>query len=161
MSSIEAVPARAPRTLNRYGFTLVELLLVIVVLGVLAAVAVPRYTTSRERAYVATMKSDLRNLAIEQEIYFYDDNHFVYAGDLGALGFTPSRGVAISISNVSSTGWSATATHSSTKKSCAVYHGSAVQVSAASETGGGPGEELEGDAARQLAASRDGLVSCN
>ena len=51
------------------GFTLVELMVVIVVLGILVAVAIPRYSAMRVRAYDATMKSDLHNVFLQIEDY--------------------------------------------------------------------------------------------
>ncbi len=50
------------------GFTLIELLVVVVIIGVLATIAIPQYYKVRERAHVAAMKSDLRNLVTAQEM---------------------------------------------------------------------------------------------
>ena len=54
------------------GFTLIELLIVVVIIGILAAIAIPKFSATREKAYFAAMKSDLKNLASQQEIYYAD-----------------------------------------------------------------------------------------
>src|SRR5436853_643430 len=48
--------------MNRKGFTLIELLIVVVIIGILAAIAIPKFANTKEKAYLASMKSDLRNL---------------------------------------------------------------------------------------------------
>ena len=49
-------------TQNRKGFTLIELLIVVVIIGILAAIAIPKFANTKQKAYVATVKTDLRNL---------------------------------------------------------------------------------------------------
>src|SRR5438128_3324539 len=47
--------------MNRKGFTLIELLIVVVIIGILAAIAIPKFANTKAKAYIASMKSDLRN----------------------------------------------------------------------------------------------------
>lgn len=93
---------------NKKGFTLIELLIVVVIIGILAAIAIPKFTNTKEKAYLAAMKSDLRNLATYEESYAAD-----YAGSYTSvqadLGFTPSLNVTVTIT--SGPPWSATSTH--------------------------------------------------
>ena len=64
--------------MNRKGFTLIELLIVVVIIGILAAIAIPKFANTKEKAVVASMKSDLRNLVTAQESFFSDNQD--YAG---------------------------------------------------------------------------------
>ena len=93
----------------RRGFTLIELLIVVVIIGVLAAIAIPKFQSTKGKANAATMKSDLRNLATAQEAYFYD--HLTYTTTLSALNVSLSRGVSITWGTVGTAGWSAKITH--------------------------------------------------
>jgi type IV pilus assembly protein PilA len=113
--------------MDRKGFTLIELLIVVVIIGILAAIAIPKFASTKEKAYLGTMKSDLRNLVTAEESYFYDNNTY-YGGAVpgAALSFNPSKNVAIVLANVTNTGWAATATHSGAPgKTCAIFYGSA------------------------------------
>jgi prepilin-type N-terminal cleavage/methylation domain-containing protein len=97
---------------KREGFTLIELLIVIVIIGILAAIAIPKFGKTREKAYFKSMASDLRNLQSQQEIYYSNPaNTYTYAGTITALGVTPSQGVTITIGGNTQTAWTATATH--------------------------------------------------
>src|SRR5258708_39833045 len=69
---------------TRKGFTLIELLIVVVIIGILAAIAIPKFASTKEKAYLASMKSDLRNLVTAQEAYF-SDNGVYYAGAIPNL----------------------------------------------------------------------------
>jgi prepilin-type N-terminal cleavage/methylation domain-containing protein len=112
--------------MNRRGFTLIELLIVIVIIGILAAIAIPKFSSTKEKAFIGTMKSDLRNLATAQEAYFYDNNTY-YNGAVpnASLSYNPSGSVAIALSDVSDQGWAATATHPQTAVVCALFYGAA------------------------------------
>ena len=106
---------------DRRGFTLIELLIVVVIIGILAAIAIPKFANTKEKAYVASMKSDLRNLVTAQEAYF-SDNNSTYATTTTSFGtnYHPSSGVTVTIGTVTSSGWDATASHASTNKTCSI-----------------------------------------
>jgi len=109
---------------TKKGFTLIELLIVVVIIGILAAIAIPKFANTKEKAYIASMKSDLRNLITAQEAYF-SDNNSTYASSTGALGTTykASSGVTVTIGTVTNTGWAATSSHTSTAKTCSIAVG--------------------------------------
>src|SRR3981189_2606836 len=58
--------------MNRKGFKLIELLIVVVIIGILAAIAIPKFANTKAKAYIASIKSDLRNLVTAEEAYFAD-----------------------------------------------------------------------------------------
>jgi len=105
---------------NANGFTLIELLVVTVIVAILAAIAIPQLFGTKERSYVASMRSDLRNLMTAQEAYYADN--LLYGASLGSLGvlYLTSPNVSVAIDSASNTGWGATATHTSTATSCTV-----------------------------------------
>ena len=84
---------------SKKGFTLIELLIVVVIIGILAAIAIPKFAATKDRAYVATMESDLRNLATYEEQYAADSNGKYFGGTATNAapmqGFTPSQNVTI------------------------------------------------------------------
>jgi prepilin-type N-terminal cleavage/methylation domain-containing protein len=109
---------------NQKGFTLIELLIVVVIIGILAAIAIPKFANTKEKAYVASMKSDLRNLITAQEAYF-SDNNSSYAAGTANLGtnYKASSGITVTITSMTNTGWAATATSVSTAKTCNITLG--------------------------------------
>ena len=107
--------------MNRKGFTLIELLIVVVIIGILAAIAFPKFANTKEKAYVASMKADLRNLINAQEAYFADNT--TYAAATGSLAFNQSAGVTVTLTSSSGTGWTATAYHNGTTQTCSIAVG--------------------------------------
>ncbi len=128
---------------RREGFTLIELLIVIVIIGILAAIAIPKFGATREKAYLKAMMSDLRNLQAQQELYYSNpNNNYQYAGAVTDLNdVEPSQGVTMTITASGSTGWSATAAHAALDAAtiCAVF---------------------VGDAAAEAPATTPGIVTC-
>jgi len=119
---------------QRRGFTLIELLLVVVIMGILMAVLIPRWANSRERAFLAAMKSDLRNLATAEEAYFYD--YATYAVSVTDLvSYTPSTGNSVAINEATMGGWSATASRPGLAKQCYLFVGNVSPVGGATTEG--------------------------
>lgn len=122
--------ARRPRR----GFTLVELLIVVVIVGILAMLAIPRFATTKGKANTAKVKSDLRTLATAQEGYFYENGS--YTTDLALLRVEPSRDVTLTVGEATAAGWSATAVQpGSPGITCAVFYGGATPVAPATVEG--------------------------
>ena len=123
-----------PATASRRGFTLIELLIVVVIIGILAAIAIPRFADTKGKANLAAVKSDLANLAKEQEAYFSE--HSTYAPNLALLRTSLSPGVALTLVEATVSGWSATAVHpAAVPVTCAVFYGTAAPVAPATGEG--------------------------
>ncbi len=124
----------------RKGFTLIELLIVVVIIGILAAIAIPKFSKTREKAYFSAMKSDLKNLMSAQEIYYSGAGAYNYAASTGqpGLDFAASSGVTVSIGTAANTGWNATAEHAALNPAtqrCGVYYGGAPLIAPAQTPG--------------------------
>ena len=119
-------------TSNKKGFTLIELLIVVVIIGILAAIAIPKFANTKDKAYVAAMKSDLRNLATYEEQYAADQNGTYFAGTATSAaplqGFSPSQNVTIIAALVAGPPmtWTGTASHSQSAKTCSNATGAIV-----------------------------------
>ena len=122
--------------MNRKGFTLIELLIVVVIIGILAAIAIPKFANTKEKAVVAGMKSDLRNMVTANEGFFSDNND--YAGSIGptqingvagagTVAFVPTTGNVFTLNYVDAAGWSATiinpAVTSASNDVCGIFVG--------------------------------------
>jgi len=64
---------------DQKGFTLIELMIVIAIIGILAAIAIPQFNAYRKRSYNSSAVADLRNAATAQEAYFVDESTYCSA----------------------------------------------------------------------------------
>ncbi len=114
---------------NEKGFTLIELLIVVVIIGILAAIAIPQFASTKEKAFDAAAKSDLRNLMTAEEAYFSDSQAYTAAtvaagttadldGD-GNADFQASQSVSLA-ATASTDGYQITAQHASSSKTWCV-----------------------------------------
>lgn len=82
------------------GFTLIELMVVIAIIGILAAVAIPQFSAYRTRSYIAALKSDAHSLANAQEAYFVENKTYattttsIISGDYGADNLSADTTIA-------------------------------------------------------------------
>lgn len=98
------------KTPNKSAFTVLEALVAIVVLGLLAAMVLPQFGDSRSRAYVDGLKNDLRNYALEQELYDEANNSFASHPD-SLKDFTLTSGNEVAYAEGSDNSWSLRLAH--------------------------------------------------
>jgi type IV pilus assembly protein PilA len=133
---------------NRKGFTLIELLIVVVIIGILAAIAIPKFANTKDKAKIASMKSDLRNFVSAQEGHFADFATYATAHDAtnacvpsaSTVCFAPTLGNTFSPGVGTAGGFNATVTNASLSaaKTCGVFGGNAAAPNAAVLQEGAP-----------------------
>jgi prepilin-type N-terminal cleavage/methylation domain-containing protein len=119
--------------MNRKGFTLIELLIVVVIIGILAAIAIPKFANTKEKAYIASMKSDLRNLVTAEEAYFADSVKYSATIGAGGVTFNVTSGNNNPALALTLDGWTASISNVNTTKTCAIYVGTTALAPAVKE----------------------------
>ena len=118
---------------NTKGFTLIELLIVVVIIGILAAIAIPKFAATKDRAKLASLKTDLRNYMTAEEAYFSDYAAYGTNGNVViASNFTLSSGNTFVGGAATASGWSLQVQNSSIStgtNSCQVGVGSGASSS--------------------------------
>jgi prepilin-type N-terminal cleavage/methylation domain-containing protein len=123
-------------------FTLVELLIVLLIVGILATIAIPKFSAAREAAFIAVVTSDLKTMAAHMEIY--QSTNQVYPANVALLiDFVGSKGVNLTINEATvGQGWAAIGNHDGlTGRQCVIFYGN-------------------GSAANAVPATTPGVVIC-
>ena len=111
---------------NRKGFTLIELLIVVVIIGILAAIAIPKFSSTKEKAYMASMKADLKNLTNVQEAFYSDSGRYAKSAELvNQYAWNLSQNNVVLGVDGDATGWSAGVKNAAVKSvtSCNIFAG--------------------------------------
>ncbi|MEW6668798.1 MAG: prepilin-type N-terminal cleavage/methylation domain-containing protein [Thermodesulfobacteriota bacterium] len=111
------------RKKDERGFTLIELMIVIAIIGILAAIAIPQFSAYRVRSYNSAANADLRNAATAQEAYFVDAQS--YATNLSNItgsqyGLFTSQNVTVTVAGASTSGYTMSSYHSSGDKTWSI-----------------------------------------
>lgn len=61
---------------NTKGFTLIELLIVVAIIGIISAIAIPQFSSYRQKAYNSSAKSDLTNFKLNMEAYYVEHSQY-------------------------------------------------------------------------------------
>jgi prepilin-type N-terminal cleavage/methylation domain-containing protein len=117
------------------GFTLIEILIVVVVIAILAAIAIPRYQQYRAAAYSSSIRRDLRSMAVAQEDFYATHARYADLASGDTLDILTSPGVSIEYWG-EEFGWKAKGVHPLAYPiTCAIFWGKIAAIPPATSEG--------------------------
>ena len=119
--------------MNRRGFTLIEMIVVAVILGLLASIAIERFANTKEKTYLAAMKADLRNLITAEVVFSTDSLRFTTVIGSGGLTYSVTTGNTVPSIVLTGDGFTAKMGNTNTARTCVIFMGSTPLAPATNE----------------------------
>jgi prepilin-type N-terminal cleavage/methylation domain-containing protein len=119
--------------MTRQGFTLIELLVVAVIMGLLVSIGIQRFANTKEKTFLAAMKSDLRNLVTAEVVYSTDSLRYTTLIGPGGIDYRITTGNTGPSITLTGDGFTAQIGNTTTTRTCVIFMGTTSLAPAADE----------------------------